>query len=244
MSLRETAGMEDIPVPQSEEGAVLTDDGYALLGKLLASKGGLKYTKAELDKGQLPEGQAPEQLHGPCEYAGDGFIASIENTGTGEATVVVQATSIGVAVGFHITGVSLYAEDPETGEDVHYAYLPLQEHPEWMRPEGSPVNKMCTFNLVTIVSGVEQVIANISPEALARKVDLEKYALIGHSHVIDDVTGLRGILDDHQAGIDLLNDLVSGDMPGGINKTADFATLAGITIRDGLWNKDARSITA
>ena len=43
---------------------------------------------------------------------------------------------------------------------------------------------------------------------------------------------------------DLLNDLVSGDMPGGINKTADFATLAGIAMRDGVWSQTGRSITA
>lgn len=231
-------------VVQSEEGAVLTDDGYALLGRILASGGALNYTKAELDKGQLPAGTAPERLHGPCEYAGDGYIAAIENTGNGEATVVIQATSIGVDTGFYITGVSLYAADPAGGADIHYAYLPLQAKPEWMRPEGSPVNKMVTFNLVTIVSSIAQVTATIDPSALARKADLVKYALLGHAHSISDITGLRTELDDHQAGIDLLNDLVSGDMPGGINSTADFSTLSGITVRDGLWNKDARTLTA
>ena len=34
------------------------------------------------------------------------------------------------------------------------------------------------------------------------------------------------------------------DMPGGINKTADFYTLAGITIRDGIWSQTARTISA
>lgn len=229
---------------QSEEGAVLTDDGYALLGRLLASAGSLNYTKAELDKGQLPSGTAPEQLHGPCEYAGDAYIAAIENSGNGEATVIIQATSIGVETGFYITGVSLYAADPSGGDDIHYAYLPLQSKPEWMRPAGSPVNKMVTFNLVTIVSSVASVTATIDPSALARKVDLIKYALIGHAHSISDITGLRTELDDQQASIDLLNDIVSGDMPGGINSTANLATLAGITIRDGLWNQNARTITA
>lgn len=82
------------------------------------------------------------------------------------------------------------------------------------------------------------------PDALARVVDLEKYALLGHSHEISDVSGLANTLSDHAASIDLLNDLVSGDMPGGINKTADFATLAGITMRDGVWSQTGRSITA
>lgn len=229
---------------ESEEGAVLLNSGYELLGRILAGAGGVKFTKAELDSGELPEGTAVEDLTAPCQYAGDGLIAKCSNTGTGEATVVVQATSIGVAQGFYIKGVMLYVKDPDTDSDVAYSYLPLQAKPEWMRPEGSPVNKMVTFNIVNIVSGASSVSAVINPEALARVVDLEKYALIGHSHQISDIVGLRTELDDHQASIDLLNDLVSGDMPGGISCTADFATLSDITIRDGIWSATARSITA
>lgn len=168
---------------------------------------------------------------------GTPMIAKCENTGTGEATVVVQATSVGVETGFYIKGVMLYIKDPEGEGDVAYSYLPLQSKPEWMRPQGSPVSKMVTFNIINIVGAAASVSAIIDPDALARVVDLEKYALLGHSHEISDVSGLANTLSDHAASIDLLNDLVSGDMPGGINKTADFATLAGITMRDGVWSR-------
>lgn len=103
---------------------------------------------------------------------------------------------------------------------------------------------MVTFNIINIVGAAASVSAIIDPDALARVVDLEKYALLGHSHEISDISGLSNTLSDHEAAIDLLNDLVSGDMPGGINKTADFATLAGITMRDGVWSQTGRSITA
>ena len=172
------------------------------------------------------------------------MIAKCENTGTGEATVVVQATSVGVETGFYVKGVMLYIKDPEGDGDVAYSYLPLQSKPEWMRPQGGPVNKMVTFNIINIVGAAASVSAIIDPDALARVVDLEKYALLGHSHEISDISGLSNTLSDHEAAIDLLNDLVSGDMPGGINKTADFATLAGITMRDGVWSQTGRSITA
>ena len=229
---------------ESEEGAVLLNSGYALLGRILAGVGEVKFSKAALDSGELPDGTAVEDLTAPCQYAGDAMIAKCENTGTGEATVTVQATSVGVEQGFYIKGVMLYVKDPESNSDTPYSYLPLQSKPEWMRPDGSPVNKMVTFNIVNIVSSASSVIAVINPDALARIVDLEQYALLGHSHEISDIVGLRTELDDHQASIDLLNDLVSGDMPGGINRTADFATLSGITIRDGIWSATGRSITA
>ena len=230
MPNREILASPDIA--ESEEGAVLLNSGYTALGKVMAGSGGIQFTKAELDSGDLPEGTAVEDLTAPVEYAGDAMIAKCENTGTGEATVVVQATSVGVETGFYVKGVMLYIKDPEGDGDVAYSYLPLQSKPEWMRPQGSPVNKMVTFNIINIVG------------AAASVVDLEKYALLGHSHEISDVSGLANTLSDHAAAIDLLNDLVSGDMPGGINKTADFATLAGIAMRDGVWSQTGRSITA
>ena len=222
MPNREILASPDIA--ESEEGAVLLNSGYTALGKVMAGSGGIQFTKAELDSGDLPEGTAVEDLTAPVEYAGDAMIAKCENTGTGEATVVVQATSVGVETGFYVKGVMLYIKDPEGDGDVAYSYLPLQSKPEWMRPQGSPVNKMVTFNIINIVGAAASVSAIIDPDALARVVDLEKYALLGHSHEISDVSGLANTLSDHAAAIDLLNDLVSGDMPGGINKTADFAT--------------------
>lgn len=226
------------------DGAVPLMSGYEVLGRILAQKGEIKYTKAELDSGDIPEGTIIDELTGPIVHAGDGMIASVENTGTGEATVVVQATSIGVSVGFACKGVVLYVADPETGEDVAYCYLDLHEHPAFIRAQGSAVNSLVTFNIQSIVSGATSVTAVIHPDALARIADLAKYALIGHSHEIGDIVGLSDILDDHSASIDLLNDLVSGDMPGGVSRTADFANGAGLIIRDGILNVIARTVTA
>ena len=143
MPNREILASPDIA--ESEEGAVLLNSGYTALGKVMAGSGGIQFTKAELDSGDLPEGTAVEDLTAPVEYAGDAMIAKCENTGTGEATVVVQATSVGVETGFYVKGVMLYIKDPEGDGDVAYSYLPLQSKPEWMRPQGSPVNKMVTF---------------------------------------------------------------------------------------------------
>ena len=179
MPNREILASPDIA--ESEEGAVLLNSGYTALGKVMAGSGGIQFTKAELDSGDLPEGTAVEDLTAPVEYAGDAMIAKCENTGTGEATVVVQATSVGVETGFYVKGVMLYIKDPEGDGDVAYSYLPLQSKPEWMRPQGGPVNKMVTFNIINIVGAAASVSAIIDPDALARVVDLEKYALLGLS---------------------------------------------------------------
>lgn len=106
------------------------------------------------------------------------------------------------------------------------------------------MNKLATFTLVTIVSSVSIVTAIINPDAFATMADLANYALIGHGHEISDIAGLQEILDDYGDEIDLLSDLISGDMPGGITFSADFATLSNVTIIDGVWNQTARLIEA
>lgn len=55
---------------ESEEGAVLLNSGYALLGRILAGAGEVKFSKAALDSGELPDGTAVEDLTAPCQYAG------------------------------------------------------------------------------------------------------------------------------------------------------------------------------
>ena len=69
MPNREILASPDIA--ESEEGAVLLNSGYTALGKVMAGSGGIQFTKAELDSGDLPEGTAVEDLTAPVEYAGD-----------------------------------------------------------------------------------------------------------------------------------------------------------------------------
>ena len=243
-NIDELEPMPGVSVNDGNDGAIPLMSGFEVLGRILAQKGGVNYTKAELDSGDLPEGTIIDELTAPVQYAGEGLIASVENTGNGEATIVVQAHSMGVAVGFPCKGVLVYVEDPDTHGDVAYCYLDLHDHPVWIRPQGSSINSFATFSIQSIVTGAAYVTAVINPNALARIVDLEKYALLGHSHEITDIIGLADILDDHSASIELLNDLVSGDMPGGVNRTADFGTGTGLIIRDGVLNIVARTVTA
>ena len=74
--------------------------------------------------------------------------------------------------------------------------------------------------------------------------ELEKYALVTHSHVIADIQGLQELLNSYQNSIDLLTDLISGDMPGGINFALDFAALSNVSVADGVWNKSGQYVSA
>lgn len=225
------------------DGSYLTEKGKALIAKLLASKGQLTFTKVTVGSGTVPEGLTPEKMTNLAHYEMDGMIAAIDNPQSGEVSVVAQVISLGLEQGFNAMELMLWAADPDEGE-IGYTYLTLAQHPEWIRPEGDPVNKLATFTLITVVSGVALVSAIIHPDAFARAVDLAKYALIGHSHVVGDIIGLQDTLDKQTADIALLNDLVSGDMPGGITFAADFLTLSNVRINDGVYNQSTRRIEA
>lgn len=227
-----------MPEISYNDGSYLTEKGNALIGKLLATEGTLKFTKVTAGDGSIPSGRSPESMTTLGNYVTDGLIASVESSGTGEASVVVQISSIGLAQGFSCTELGLWAEDPDEG-DILYAYLCLQQHPEWIRADADAVNKLATFTIVTIVKNVALVTAIINPEAFATMDDLAKYALIGHSHTISDVIGLQDILDKHGADIELLK-----DMAGGVKFSADFAGLTNVTVIDGVWNKSAKLIEA
>lgn len=169
-------------MPNENQGSVLLNSGYKVLGQILAGEGKIKFVRAALDGGDIPEGVSIEGLTAPVDFERDGLIINTENTGNGEATVVVQTSSIGVEVGFNVKGVMLFVEDPANGgAEVAYSYLPLQSDPVWIQPEGEAVNKLATFEIVNVVSAASSVEARISPEGLARAVDLadlaEKIAL-------------------------------------------------------------------
>lgn len=227
-----------MPEISYNDGSYLTEKGNALIGKLLATEGTLKFTKVTAGDGSIPSGKSPESMTALGNYVTDGLIASVGSSGTGEASVVVQISSIDLAQGFSCTELGLWAEDPDEG-DILYAYLCLQQHPEWIRADADAVNKLATFTIVTIVKNVALVTAIINPEAFATMDDLAKYALIGHSHAISDIIGLQDILDKHGADIDLLKDMI-----GGIKFSADFAGLTNVTIIDGVWNKSTKLVEA
>lgn len=182
------------------DGSYLTHKGTALVAKLLASKGSLLFTRVTVGDGTVPDGLTPEDMTDLAHYVKDGMIAAIENPSNGEASILVQVISTGLEVGFSATEIMLWAEDPDEGE-IAYTYFSLAQHPEWIRPEGDPVQKLASFTLITVVDSVALVNVVIHPDAFARAVDLSKYALIGHTHQISDIIGLQDSLEAHNLDV-------------------------------------------
>lgn len=156
-----------------EDGSYGSLTGVALIGKVLAGRCVMKYTRAAVGNGTIPEGMTPKTMTGPAGYVMDAMIAATTNPVDGECQVTVQIKSDKVEKGFYATNIVLFAEDPDDGE-VPYTYLSLENEPEWIRPASSIIGKLATFDLIAAVGDVDAVTAVIDPEAVATVSEVER----------------------------------------------------------------------
>jgi len=224
-----------------EDGSYGSLTGVALIGKVLAGRCGMKYTRAAVGKGAIPDDMTPKTMTGPADYVMDARIAAITNPIDGECQVTVQIKSDDVEVGFYLTNIVLFAEDPDAGE-VPYTYLSLENEPEWIRPASSIVGKLATFDLIAAVGDIDAVSALIDPEAIATVGRVEQM-LVDHnadpnahggigSAVIDEITipatGWERESDDGDYFIDVPVEAARGDLYPSVtlHKTALSAAFA------------------
>lgn len=156
-----------------EDGCYGSLKGIALIGKVLAGRCKMHYTRVAVGKGQIPEGVSPKELEEPPEYVMDAMIASVTNPVDGECQVSVQINSAKVEKGYYAKWLILYAEDPDEGE-VPYTALCLENEPEWIRPASSIVGKLAHFDIIAAVGDVDEVYASIDPDALVTADAVER----------------------------------------------------------------------
>ena len=156
-----------------EDGSYGSSAGKALIGKVLAGRCEMKYTRAAVGEGAIPEGMTPKTMTNVADYVMDAKISAVTNPQDGECQVTIQIKSDDVERGFYATSIILFAEDPDLGE-VPYTYLCLENEPEWIRPSSSIVGKLATFDIIAIVGDVDAVSAVIDPESIATVGQVEK----------------------------------------------------------------------
>ena len=147
-----------------EDGSYSCIPGIALIAKVMAGRCQMRYTRAAVGKGMIPEDGSPKTMAEPADYVMDAKISDVTNPVDGECQVTVQINSDDVEHGFFATGILLYAQDPDLGE-VPYTYLLLESGPEWIRPSSASVGKLATFDLIAAVGDVDNVTADIDPES-------------------------------------------------------------------------------
>ncbi len=168
-----------------QDGSYSCTSGIALIGKVLAGRCKMRYTRAAVGKGVIPEGESPKTVLEPPDYVMDARIANVTNPVDGECQVSLQISSADVEHGFMVTGALLYAEDPDEGE-VPYTYLMLENEPVWIRPSSSTVSQLATFDLIAAVGDVDNVSAAIDPESIVTRAVVEQ--LIADATAVFEIT--------------------------------------------------------
>ena len=163
-----------------EDGSYSCKPGIDLIAKVLAGKCQMKYTKATVGSGTLGPEENPKDQTEVKGYVMDAQISAVTTPQNGECQVTIQVNSADVENGFYATGILLYARG-ESGEDVPYTYLVLENEPEWIRPKTSDIGKLATFDLVVAVGGVDKVSAVIDTDSIMTRQASES--------LLDDMMG-------------------------------------------------------
>ena len=181
--------------------AVITNLGHALLGKVLAGKSGIHFTRASVGEGVISEGKSPEELTELVHEIKAGDISGVDNPGSGEVRVSIQVSSLGVSVGFFVKEIGIFATDPDLGE-ILYAYVGMPDKPQWIRPEGASINTLAIFDVYVAVSRAAEVTAQICPSAMVHISDFESYKTYVESQLSNKaaLSEFKTLQSDYYAG--------------------------------------------
>lgn len=148
-------------------GMELTNAGRNLLAKALSGKT-LKFTKGVAGDGYLPENQEISELTNVISPHRDMQIEDINippYIGTAKISVVMSNKEL--VQGFFFREIGLFAEDPDTGNEVLYGYCNSGNTADYMPGQDGPDAVYYRFDLTVVVDQAKEVTAIFSDNPLS-----------------------------------------------------------------------------
>lgn len=168
--------------------AYLTSAGLTVLNKIIAAKGTLTFTKAELGSGKVSGEAACRARTSLVTKITDASLVSVNYEG-GEAVVTAQYSNAGLGTGFFVNEIGIYVKDPTTSNSVLYCYVTFGDNPDWIAPASS-AQYVRTYDVVTIISSAASVAITASPSAMVTQKEFDEYA-----SAIDDT--IRALISNY-----------------------------------------------
>lgn len=168
-----------------------TTNGRALLAKLMALSEPLTMTRVGIGSGKIAEGTDLADVHELVQYVADGEIAERRHENDRLYLTIQFSNALHQDLPmFYIGEFMIFAQDPETGEEVDLAYATLGDYqqpvPAYREEQGASVYN---FPLVMIVSDEIEVTIDVSP------------GLVTHDELEDAAEkAVREALDELQPG--------------------------------------------
>ena len=148
-------------------GIVLTNSGRNILAKALTGKP-LKFTRAWAGDGTLPENAdipAMTDLVRPHREMEIEEMSIPPYIGTAKITVVLSNKNMNA--GFFFREIGLFAEDPDTGDELLYGYANSGDTADYMPGQDGAEPVYYRFDLTVIVDQAKNVTAIFSDNPLA-----------------------------------------------------------------------------
>ena len=162
-------------------GGILTTRGKNLQAKVDAGQTTLTFTKMKIGSGILPNGQSLESLTELITPKQNIPISGIAVNGN-ITTLTAVITNAGVAAGYQVRELGVYATDPTLGEILYS--VTVDSAPDYLPEEGGAVAVSQEFNYHIAVSNAANVTATLSTSGLVTVGMLQQ-----HNH---DGTGSNG----------------------------------------------------
>lgn len=224
----------------SEYGFVITNQGRALLTKVLAG-GPLLLTRVMFGDGKL-SGQNPKAL-----------VELISPKEAGTATVpVVQDESVVFTVQYQNNGQSMFvlneygvfAEDPDEGEILLY-YATLGDYPQYVMPGLGDIRRFPVS--ITLSANDVNVTLAFDASAFVTTADFQSFLALAQRTVQiaeeakQAVTAMENQIAQNTSKISTLWDAVFNDITTNPFQIS-FADLDGIALSAGVWNETLRRL--
>lgn len=190
---------------------IITDRGQALMAKMLAGTGNIKFTKISVSDTTYNDSQLPglTALSGVKQST---LISKVIRTNNVAVQVEGAVTNTELTSGYYMKTIGLYAIDPDLGEILYAVTIASQAG--YMPPYNGITTSGAFFKLVTTVSNASNVSLNVDPAAVA---------------TIGDITDLQNKISDLQAYVGYTDaDIVGVEVDF---KNRNFTRLAGAVNR-------------
>jgi hypothetical protein len=155
------------------KGIILTLKGRALLAK--AQTGALlQFTRAKIGDGEIGQGESLDNLNDLVTPRLNLEITNLQALSNGTCKIRTHITNEGVTQGFFIKEYGLFANDPDTNEEILYAITTATE-PDYLPADGTATIVNNQFDVNILVGNATNISASVNPNGLTNQQDFEDH---------------------------------------------------------------------
>ena len=151
---------------------VITNDGQALMAKMIAGSGNIDFTKICSSSTQYEENQL-QDLTSLSNIKQTTLISKVSRTNDVAIKIEAAFSNVDISTGYYMRTLGLYAVDPDKGE-VLYAVCIETSNNCYMPPYNGVTVSAAYIQLYTTVGNAESVSLEVNPGAYATIGDIQE----------------------------------------------------------------------